>query len=144
MDVFFRLIRTTLKPTYTEGVLFYRDEELCDSLEDTVRDINADGDLSDEGEGKVYGETAIPYGVYELSATYSPHFKKIMTLIKDVPEFTGVRIHWGATAKNSEGCVLAGKKTSDGRLKNIGMTDKITTFVKTHEDRGDKVYLEIV
>ena len=93
MDIFFRLIRTKLKPTYTEGVLFYRDDELCETLEDTVRDINADGDLKDEGECKVYGQTAIPYGVYELTATFSPHFSKIMTLIKDVPSFKGVRIH---------------------------------------------------
>ncbi len=141
MDVFFRLIRIVAKPKYTEGVLFYKDEEICDTLEDTIRDATKSGHLT---EPKIYGQTAIPYGIFKLSATYSPHFNKIMTSVADVPSFEGIRIHWGATAKNSEGCILAGEKTTDGRLKNTGMTDKITALVQAHELKGDKVYLEIV
>lgn len=126
----------------TPGVLFFHDKHLCDTLEDIVRDRNADGDLNDEDEGKVYGETAIPYGTYELKATWSPRFKKNMVLICDVPHFEGIRIHWGATIKQSEGCLLVGQADED-RLINIGMTDKITTMVKELEERGEKVYLEI-
>jgi len=137
----FKLLRIPEKEL-TTGFLFFHDKHLCDTLEDIVRDRNADGDLDDEDEGKVYGETDIPYGTYELKATWSPKFKKIMTLICDVPSFTGVRIHWGATIKQSEGCLLVGLQDGD-RLINTGMTDKITTIVQELEARGEKVYLEI-
>lgn len=138
----FRLIRT---PSHelTKGVLFFHDKHLCDTLEDITRDRNADGDLNDQDEGKVSGETSIPYGTYELDATWSPGFKKVMTLVCNVPHFEGIRIHWGATINQSDGCVLVGER--DGyRLKNTGMTDKITLMVKELQDRGEKVFLEIV
>lgn len=127
----FKLIRFPEK-NLTRGVLFCNDEYICDTLEDQVRDFNADGDLQDDGESKVYGETAIPYGEYKLIVTYSPRFKKDMVLICDVPEFTGVRMHWGRTEKQSKGCVLVGKRNGD-TLDNIGMTDKMADLVKNNE-----------
>lgn len=142
MDAQFKLIRFPKKDR-TEGVMFFVNRELCDTLEDVVRDTNADGDLDDHGEEKVYGETAIPYGVYELTVTMSPRFKKEMTLIKDVPHFKGIRIHWGRSIKQSLGCILVGKKNKN-TLDNTHMTDKITALVKSLQSEGKKVYLEIV
>lgn len=138
----FTLLRMP-EPDQTPGVLFLHDKFICDTLEDIVRDRNADGDLNDEDEGKVYGETAIPYGTYELKATLSPRFKKDMVLICDVPHFEGIRIHWGRTIKQSEGCLLVGECDGANTLRNIGMTDEITTIVKEMQSRGEKVYLEI-
>lgn len=104
-DIFWKLLRIKLVPDkegkdgYTEGVLFDEDDiELCDTLEDCVRDRNADGDLDDHDEGKAYGQTAIPYGAYELTVTHSPRFKRLMTLINNVRHFKGIRIHWGRYA----------------------------------------------
>lgn len=57
---------------------------------------------------KVYGETAIPRGVYEIRLTYSPRFKRKLPLLVAVPGFTGVRIHAGNTAKDTDGCLLPG------------------------------------
>jgi hypothetical protein len=141
MKAQFKLLRMPEKEL-TPGLLFFHDKHLCDTLEDIVRDRNADGDLNDEDEGKVYGETAIPYDTYELKATWSPKFKKIMTLICNVNHFDGIRIHWGATIKQSYGCLLVGEADGD-RLIDIGMTDKITLMVQELEARGEKVYLEI-
>ena len=138
----FKLLRIP-EHNLTTGLLFFHDRHLCDTLEDVVRDRNADGDLDDDDEGKVYGETAIPYNTYELKVTWSPKFKKNMTLICNVPSFEGIRIHWGATIKQSSGCLLVGQQNGD-RLDNIGMTDKITTMVKELEERGERVYLEIL
>lgn len=148
MDIFFDLFRTNLQPYYTEGHMLYRGKDLCDTLEDVVRDTNADGDLQDKGESKIYGKTAIPYTPkeskgYPLRVTWSPTFKKDMVLIENVPEFEGVRLHWGATARNTEGCPLVGKKSTPGVLANSGMTDKLVSLVKLHEERGDKCYLRI-
>jgi len=141
MEAQFKLLRIPEK-NITTGLLFFHNKHLCDTLEDVVRDRNADGDLNDQDEGKIYGETAIPYGTYELKVTWSPKFKKNMTLICDVPHFEGIRIHWGFSIKQSLGCLLVGEAVGDN-LKNTGMTDKITTMVKELQDRGEKVYLEI-
>ena len=140
-----RLIRTYKKTNnYTEGVLVNLDENevLFDTLEDRVRDINMDGNLEDEE--KVYGETAIPFSPkdepYVVSVTYSPKFKKDMVLVHNVPSFSGIRLHFGSTAKNSEGCILGGRKISDGRLANTGFTQKMVDLVRKY----DKVTLEII
>jgi hypothetical protein len=57
---------------------------------------------------KISGETAIPAGEYEVRMTYSPRFKQAMPILLDVHGFEGVRIHWGNTADDTEGCLLLG------------------------------------
>ena len=47
------LKRKYLKDTYTIGHLYIDGEWFCDCLEDKGGDLNKDGDLNDEGEGKV-------------------------------------------------------------------------------------------
>jgi len=79
-----KLKRIALKPTYTIGKLYIDDVYFCDTLEDTVRDKNKNGKF-DAGEYKIYGQTAIPYGKYEIKWTYSPRFKRYMPLLMNVP-----------------------------------------------------------
>lgn len=138
-----RLIRVNKTFKYTEGVLIdlNNNKILCDTLEDRIRDINGDGDLDDKDEDKVYGETAIPYGTYDLEVTYSPTFDMDMVLIKGVKDFTGVRFHWGSTVKNTYGCVLVGKRHGHGMLINTGMTVKLASMLKLNENKGT---LEII
>jgi len=66
-----------------------------------------------------------------------------MTLICNVPHFEGVRIHWGRTIRQSEGCLLVGECDGVNTLKNIGMTDRITLMVRELQERNEKVFLEI-
>lgn len=126
------LKRIVLKPTYTIGKLYIDDNYFCDTLEDTVRDINKDGEF-DNGEKKIKGKTAIPYGMYEITTSVvSPRFKdrvwakpyggKIPRLI-NVPSFDGVLMHPGSSAADTSGCLLVGKNTIVGRL-----TDSQKTF----------------
>jgi len=44
--------------------------------------------------------------------------------------------------KQTEGCLLVGEKDGN-RLKNIGMTDKITLMVRELQERNEEVFLEI-
>lgn len=80
----------------TIGELRIDGEFFCYTLEDAER------------MEKIAGETAIPAGEYEVRMTYSPRFKQAMPILLDVPNFDGVRIHWGNTPDDTEGCLLLG------------------------------------
>lgn len=98
----------------TIGNLFFNGIWFCYVLEDTVRelkDINNDGDFDDKNEGKVYGETAIPTGVYKIILNMSNRFKKLLPLLIDVKGYQGIRIHNGSTEAHTHGCLLVGFKT---------------------------------
>ena len=115
------LLKRIYLGSYTIGKLYIDSYYFCDTLEDKVRDFNKDGDLLDEGEEKIYAETAIPYGTYKVELTYSPKFKRILPLIVGVKHFEGIRIHGvikGAIAKpiHTAGCLLVGKNTVKGGL----------------------------
>jgi len=113
-----KLQRIALRDTYTIGKLFVDGEFFCHTLEDKVRDLNKDGDLDDQGEGKVYGETAIPYGKYRVTMDYSPRFKKVLPRLHGVKHFEGILIHPGNTAADSHGCILLGWNDQIGRVSN--------------------------
>ena len=141
------LIRRHFKDTYTIGRMLIDKVYFADVLEDKVRDlqdINHDGDFNDPGEGKIYGETAIPYGRYQVEVTLSPKFKRRLPLLLGVEGFTGIRIHTGATAKNTEGCILVGKNTKPGRLEN-GPYYETVLIQKIDEakQRGEKCFITI-
>lgn len=133
------LKRIALRNTYTIGKLFIDDEYFCDTLEDKVRD------LGKNGEGKVYGETAIPYGEYEIKVTYSPKFKRMLPLLLNVPYFIGIRIHRGNTAKDSDGCILVGKNTQVGKVLNSTPYEKeIVEILTQAQNAGKTITINII
>jgi hypothetical protein len=69
------------------------------TLEDTVRPPGV----------KVWGQTAIPEGLYRIKFQFSNHFQKEMPYLQDVPNFSGVMIHNGTNPDHTLGCVLVGK-----------------------------------
>lgn len=106
---------------YTIGKMYTDGNYFCNTLEDKVRelnDINHDGDFDDPGEGKVYGETAIPCGRYHVIVTNSPKLKRRLPLLVGVPGFTGIRIHKGTDQRHTEGCILVGENKIVGGLIN--------------------------
>lgn len=113
-----RLKRRYLGPHYTIGTLYIDGVRFCDTLEPTCRDYNKDGDLLDEGEAKVMGRTAIPYGTYNVEVRYSPRFNRPLPCLLDVPHFTGVLIHRGNYPRDTEGCILVGENRQKGMVLN--------------------------
>ena len=119
------LKRIALQDTYTIGKLYIDGVYFSDTLEDSVRDLNKNGKF-DNGEKKVYGETAIPYGTYKIDMnTVSPRLKgrswakpysgKLPRLL-NVPEFNGVLIHPFNKASESLGCISVGDNTVKGQV----------------------------
>jgi len=48
----------------------------------------------------------IPNGTYEVRVTYSPRFKRMLPLVMQVPERSGIRFHRGTKPEHSKGCIL--------------------------------------
>lgn len=136
------LKRIALRPTYTIGKLYIDDAYFCDTLEDTVRDTNKSGKF-DNGEQKIKGKTAIPYGTYEIKWTYSPRFKKYTPQLMNVPSFEGIRIHAGNTSADTEGCLILGENKQVGKVLNSRATiNKFYPIIKEACSNG-KVTIEI-
>lgn len=95
------LKRHTLTEKSTLGVLYLNGAHLCYTLEDVER----------QG-AKVATKTAIPPGSYRVVIDLSARFHRLMPHILDVPGFTGIRIHSGNTAENTDGCILVGTTQS--------------------------------
>lgn len=136
------LKRIALRPTYTIGKLYIDDAYFCDTLEDTVRDTNKSGKF-DNGEQKIKGKTAIPYGTYEIKWTYSPRFKKYTPQLMNVPSFEGIRVHAGNTSADTEGCLILGENKQIGKVLNSRATiNKFYPIIKEACSNG-KVTIEI-
>ena len=136
------LKRIALRQTYTIGRLYVDGNYFCDTLEDTVRDLNKNGKF-DNGEKKVYAKTAIPYGTYEIKWTYSPRFKKYTPQLMNVPSFEGIRIHSGNTSADTEGCLILGENKQVGKVLNSRATiNKFYPIIKKACSKG-KVTIEI-
>jgi hypothetical protein len=139
------LERLFCKPAYTIGTLALGDRHFSNTLEDPVRDLNKDGDLDDYGELKILGETAIPYGRYEVIVSFSPKFKRDLPLVLDVKHFIGIRMHRGNTVKDTAGCILVGDNTAVGKVTNSTYYEKkLTAMLKAYMTAGEKIYINIV
>lgn len=148
------LKRIALKDTYTIGKLYVNDVYECDTLEDKVRDLNKNGKF-DNGEQKIHGLTAIPYGTYSITLdVVSPKFSKKsqyrfcngkLPRLINVPEFSGVLIHIGNTSEDTDGCILVGQNKVIGKLINSTTTfhilyDKLYNAYR----KGEQIIIEIV
>lgn len=125
--------RYEFTPDWTIGRMLCQGEPVGFTIEDEIRAV------------KVHGETAIPYGRYELGLRQSPKFSREymwsdthniliqtslissypqvkdfrphdMIWIMNVPNFEYILFHWGNFDDDTEGCLIGG--LSIGFAKN--------------------------
>jgi hypothetical protein len=128
-----KLVREDFTEESTIGELFVDGTFQCYTLEDKVRDGI-----------KVPGKTAIPFGQYDVVINWSNRFQKYMPLLINVPNFSGIRIHPGNIASDTEGCVLVGNY----RSKNM-ITESRKAYANLMKkfqsvEKKEKITIEIV
>jgi hypothetical protein len=129
------LIRRWFKQDYTIGDLYIDGNWFSNTVEDKDRGLDDSMMVDEIKKKKVYGETAIPYGTYKVSITYSPKFKKNLPLVEGVKGFEGIRIHSGNTAKDSLGCIIVGKNKKVGMVLDSRATmEKLMKVLNTKEN----------
>lgn len=121
-----KLLRKYKKEKYTVGKLYIDGTYFCDTIEDRDRGLRQTAAYAANKRRKVYGETAIPTGRYQVMlGIHSPKFSRkaaydfcggMPPMIVNVPCFEGVRIHAGNTARDSLGCILVGRNREVGKV----------------------------
>lgn len=130
----------TLSDVYIDGV------KVCHGLEDTYRTV------------KVWGETRIPAGVYEMvlrrfggfherysKAAWIKDVHKGMLWVKNVPNFEGILWHVGNTKKDTHGCLLLGMSRSE-KAEQVSLSrmayKKVYPIISNHLAKGGEVRVE--
>ena len=132
------LERTTYTDKSTIGKLYINGVFQCFTLEDKDRNLEQQGE-------KVYGETAIPRGKYDVVITYSKRFRTELPLLVDVPQFEGIRIHPGNFSGDTEGCILVGSGTAPDRLFNSRAAfNALFQRLEVAYAKGEEITIEVM
>ena len=109
----------------------------CDTLEPQWRDYK-------NGEYKIKGRSAIPEGRYAVVISWSPKMKKWLPILLNVPKFSGIRIHAGNTAKDTEGCILVGENREVGKVLDSRMwLSRLKQKIVEAKERGEGVWIRV-
>lgn len=118
--------------TRTIGKVSINGEWFGYCLEDAIRPV------------KIPGETAIPFGRYQVVITFSQRFQRDLPILLEVPNFQGVRIHPGNTTEDTEGCILVGmRRGKDTIFESKRAVEALTWRMRQALAAGDEVWLDI-
>ena len=105
--------------------------------------------LKDKNGKKIFeGKSAIPEGRYAVVISFSPKFKQWLPILLGDEAFkkqwSGIRIHAGNTAKDTEGCILVGKNREVGKvLDSRKWLNELKKRIVEAKDKGEAVWLTI-
>lgn len=134
------VLREPSSATTTLGCLFVDGRWHSFTCEDVVREVPGQPVTA----WKVPGQTAIPAGTYPCVLSQSPRFARVLPEVRSVPGFTGVRIHAGNTAADSEGCLLVGfERGADRILKSRPALESLMALMESAAARREPVRLTI-
>jgi hypothetical protein len=135
--------RNNFSDDWTMGQLFVDGKKFCDILEDCDRELGLKPGQT-LGDVKVYGKTAIPRGTYVVKLTMSKRFGKVLPELQEVPFFTGVRLHSGNTAADTDGCPIVGLYVKDGYVGQSRDTMKrLLAAMQQAVDNGETIEITV-
>lgn len=122
----------------TQSLIHINGRYFCDGLEDKYR------------KKKVWGETRIPAGLYDVElrteggthARYKERFPLMhqgMLHILNVPNFKWILIHIGNDKEDTAGCLLVGEKASDNRYQKGRLKNSTETYTKFYLEVMDAI-----
>ena len=137
------IIRDTFTNVSTIGKMYINDTYFCNTLEDVDRDLLSTTTLKEIKDVKVYGQTAIPYGRYEVILSYSDKFKRYLPPQLNVAWYAGSRIHAGNNSVETLGCILVGEKREKDKIleSTKAMTRLLTLISKA--SKQEKIVVTI-
>lgn len=126
------LVRKVFTEKSTIGSLYVNGKFECFTLEDRIRPV------------KVKHKTAIPMGHYRVIVNDSERFQQPMPLLLNVPHFSGVRIHSGNTAADTDGCILVGQVKGDNRIdRSARAYAALFKKINGAHERNERMFIEI-
>ena len=75
----------------------------------------------------------IPALCYHVAVTQSPKFKRLLPIVQNVPQRSGIRFHRGTKPTHSTGCILI---PADKELE-------LTNLLKQTQDNHEEIILEV-
>ncbi|MBO5361820.1 MAG: hypothetical protein J6A35_02580 [Paludibacteraceae bacterium] len=76
----------------------------------------------------------IPAICYPIRVTQSPKFKRLLPIVQNVPQRSGIRIHRGTKPEHSSGCVLVPDRVTE---------DKLTQIILKAQQSHEEIILEV-
>ena len=146
------------KSTYTIGNMYIDGKWFCNTLEDTDRGLDDSMDLNYIKTKKVYGQTAIPTGTYEITLNVvSPKFSKYpfyqsscqgkVPRLLNVKAFDGILIHVADGVRGSqlvEGCLGIGlNKIKGGLLEGKETFEKLYNLMLQAKNKKEEIKITI-
>lgn len=147
--------RVAKKEKYTIGKMYVDDVYVCDTIEDKDRDLTQNTPLNDIKKKKVYGQTAIPSGTYNVTLdvvstkfVQKPYFKELcggkLPRLMNVPGFDGVLIHTGNDEDDSYGCIIVGYNKVKGKVvESRKAFEKLYPILKQASNKKEKITIQI-
>ena len=61
----------------------------------------------------------IPAICYPIRVTQSPRFKRLLPIVQNVPQRSGIRFHRGTKPQHSTGCILLPDQETENKFTNL-------------------------
>ena len=72
---------------------------------------------------------------YPVKVTQSPRFKRLLPLICNVPQRSGIRFHVGTKPEHSTGCIL---------VPNRAIEKELTELILKAQNNHEEIFLEVI
>ena len=134
-----KIVRDIFTDKSTIGKLTVDSKFFSHTLEDKDRKL-------EEGGEKVYGQTCIPRGIYQVIIDFSPKYNKEMPHVMNVPGYEGIRFHPLNKPEDSEGCIGVGNYNPshpDWISNSTATFNKLMDLLETAYSKNEPITLDI-